>query len=136
VCKLNYCHCVPGTWGVDCGFGEPDAPLARSTADEQRRLRLSPPFGWSDEMMTTPKPVLPPAALGLRIYVYNLPPECHIWLAAHFRRAGRWDQSYLYSLDAKMHRWLLRSPYRTLDPNEADYFYIPVRTARCMLHAA
>ena len=48
-----------------------------------------------------------------------------MWLAAHFRREGRWDQSYLYSLDAKIHRWLLRSPYRTLDPNEADYFFIP-----------
>ena len=39
--------------------------------------------------------------------------------------AGRWDQSYLYSLDAKLHRWLLHSPYRTLDPAEADYFFIP-----------
>ena len=76
-------------------------------------------------MLRTPKPILPPAAPGLRIYVYDLPPQCHIWLAAHFRRHGRWDQSYLYSLDAKLHRWLLRSPYRTLDPNEADYFFIP-----------
>jgi hypothetical protein len=45
------------------------------------------------------------ASPPVRIYVYELPPRFNIWLAAHFRRPGRWDQSYLYSLDLKMHRW-------------------------------
>ena len=76
-------------------------------------------------MLATAKPTLPAPAPGLRIFVYELPPRYHVWLAAHFRRDGRWDQSYLYSLDAKLHRWLLRSPYRTLDPDSADYFFIP-----------
>jgi hypothetical protein len=125
VCKLNFCHCVPGTWGVECGFGEPDAVLAATVTAEQSRLGLASPHGWSESMLRTPRPEMPPPAPGLRIYVYELPPRFHVWLAAHFRRAGRWDQSYLYSLDAKLHRWLLRSPYRTLDPAAADYFFIP-----------
>ena len=76
-------------------------------------------------MLSAPAPGLPSAAPRLRIYVYNPPPKFTVWLAAHFRRSGRWDQSYLYSLDAKMHRWLLRSPYRTLDPAAADWFFVP-----------
>ena len=125
MCKLNYCHCVPGTWGVDCGLGEPNANLAHAAEEDQKRLQLSAPHGWTPAMLSRPKPTLPPAARGLRIYVYDLPPRFHVWLAAHFRRFGRWDQSYLYSLDAKLHRWLLHSPYRTLDPADADYFFIP-----------
>ena len=125
VCKLNWCHCVPGTWGVDCGLGDPDASLAATSAAEQSRLGLDSPHGWPAAMLKTPRPQLPPSAPALRIFVYELPSRFHTWLAAHFRRAGRWDQSYLYSLDAKLHRWLLRSPYRTLDPEAADVFFIP-----------
>ena len=79
-------------------------------------------------MLSAPRPQLPPlpaAAPQLRVYIYDLPPQFNSWLAAHFRKPGRWDQSYLYSLDAKIHRWLLRSPYRTLDPAQADYFLVP-----------
>ena len=129
VCKLNYCHCAPGTWGVDCGFGEPDAFLAEATKARQLYLGLAAPHGWTDQMLATPKPRPPAQGFGnarhLKIYVYDVPPQYHVWMAAHFRRSGRWDQSYLYSLDAKLHRWLLHSPYRTLDPNAADYFFIP-----------
>ena len=127
VCKLNWCHCVPGTWGIDCGFGDPDGEAADTAELEQRRLGLGRPYGWTTAMRRTPSPLasLPRPSKGLRIYVYSLPPRFNVWLAAHFRRSGRWDQSYLYSLDAKMHRWLLRSPYRTLDPTEANYFFVP-----------
>eukprot|EP00962_Isochrysis_galbana_P004595 scaffold1250_cov106-Isochrysis_galbana.AAC.3 len=49
------------------------------------------------------------ASPPVRIYVYELPPRFNIWLAAHFRRPGRWDQSYLYSLDLKIHRCVWRT---------------------------
>ena len=72
-----------------------------------------------------------PLALTLtkvRIYVYDLPPRFNIHLAAHFKfsSSGRWDDSWLYGLDILIHRWLLHSPYRTLDPAEADFFFVPV----------
>ncbi|KAL3917922.1 MAG: hypothetical protein SGPRY_006210, partial [Prymnesium sp.] len=137
VCKLNWCHCVPGTWGIDCSLGTPDRELVRQLSTSSPQPHSSAPlasaggegsFGaarWSEHMMEVARVELPPQQPSLRIYVYDLPPQYNIWLAAHFREPGRWDQSYLYSLDAKIHRWLLRSPYRTLDPESADYFFIP-----------
>lgn len=132
VCKLNWCHCVPGTWGIDCSFGDPDAQLTRAVTRYQAALQLQAPttpnglVGWPTSMLSVPKPALPAPSRKLRIFVHELPPKFNVWLAAHFRREGRWDQSYLYSLDAKIHRWLLRSPYRTLNPAEADYFLVPL----------
>ena len=63
----------------------------------------------------------------VRIYVYDLPPKYNVHLAAHFKfsSSGRWDDSWLYGLDILIHRWLLHSPYRTLDPKEADFFFVP-----------
>lgn len=105
VCKLNYCHCVPGTWGVDCSFGDVDAALAVRVKAQQEEHGHSAPIGWTQEMLSTPPPGVP-GGFGrvreLKIYVYDVPPKFHVWMAAHFRRAGRWDQSYLYSLDAKV----------------------------------
>ena len=119
-------HRRQGTWGIDCGFGTPDAAAADAAELEQRRRGLSGPFGWTQAMVrAAPPEISAPPSRQLRIFVYHLPPRFNIWLAAHFRRSGRWDQSYLYSLDAKLHRWLLRSPYRTLDPSKADYFLVP-----------
>ena len=73
-----------------------------------------------------------------RIYVYDMPTWATSWLAAHYRRAtmdlaskvrssstGRWDQMFLYALDIKLHRWLLRSRYREVDARRADYFFVP-----------
>lgn len=133
VCLLNWCHCVAGTWGIDCSMGSPDPthPLLLATANGSASARPdSEAFlsggGWTEAMLrAAPPPLRHATGVGPRIYVYDLPPQFNIWLAAHFRVPGRWDQSYLYSLDAKMHRWLLRSPYRTLDPKEADFFFIP-----------
>ena len=175
VCRLNWCHCVPGTYGTDCSLGTPDGPRAALVASLAASLEaaaskdggaadrarasslvgqlaaLDPPaarnakpalaaaaggaplrhwayngkVGWSPAMVSKAAPPLPAADRSLRVYVYDLPPKFNTWLAAHFRRPGRWDQSYLYSLDAKLHRWLLHSPHRTFDPKEADYFFVP-----------
>ena len=132
VCKLNFCHCVPGTWGIDCGLGEVDrSAVLVATQEHHQLLRHRPgtpsqPEGWTEAMLSAPSPLHTPKSEGaLRIFVYDLPPRFNVWLTAHFRREGRWDQSYLYSLDAKIHRWLLRSPYRTLDPELADFFFMP-----------
>ena len=156
VCRLNWCHCVPGTYGTDCSLGTPDGPRAALVASLAASLEaaaskdggaadrarasslvgqlaaLDPPaarnakpalaaaaggaplrhwayngkVGWSPAMVSKAAPPLPAADRSLRVYVYDLPPKFNTWLAAHFRRPGRWDQSYLYSLDAKLHRWL------------------------------
>jgi hypothetical protein len=36
---------------------------------------------------------------------------------------------WYYSIEFILHEWLLSSKYRTLDPEEADFFYVPTYTA-------
>ena len=130
VCMLNFCHCVPGTWGIDCSSGAPDPRVTADTVATYRPA-VGEKGSWPQHMLSVGAPVLPSPSRKLRIYVYDLPPKFNIWLAAHFRRPGRWDQSYLYSLDAKVHRWLLRSEYLTRDPTDANYFLMPAYLSLC-----
>ena len=149
VCKLNWCHCVPGTWGIDCSEGEPSAADADAAARAQRTAALAAVpaghptvlgrqddahapglWGWPAAMAAAAAPPTSSSAATrsrVRIYVYDLPPRFNAWLAAHFKfsSTNRWDDSWLYSLDLAIHRWLLRSPYRTKDPERADFFLVP-----------
>ena len=38
-----------------------------------------------------------------------------------------------YSIEYLLHEWLLQSPHRVLDPDQADFFYVPVYTS-CFMH--
>lgn len=38
-----------------------------------------------------------------------------------------------YSIESLLHEWLLQSPHRVLDPDQADLFYVPVYTS-CFMH--
>ena len=40
---------------------------------------------------------------------------------------------WTYAIESLLHEWLLQSPHRTLDPDEADFFYVPVYTS-CFMH--
>ena len=109
---FHRCHCVPGTYGVDCSLGAPDHSLAGTAAATMaRELEDGSPHGsplslglagWAPDMLSAPAPALPAASARLRIYVYDLPPRFNTWLAAHFRRSGRWDQSYLYAARSRL----------------------------------
>ncbi|KAG2488349.1 hypothetical protein HYH03_013039 [Edaphochlamys debaryana] len=82
-----------------------------------------------------------PAASGrLRplIYVYDMPPEftsrmLQYKLVKHICAYREFDEenstSLLagpYSIEQYLHEMLLLSPHRTFDPEEADFFYVPV----------
>ena len=98
VCRLNWCHCAAGYWGVDCSSGgAPPPPPSR-------------------------QPTRP------SIYVYDLPPEFTTWSAAHYRACdwGEWDESWLYAVDHMLHRWIVSSDYYTADAEAADFFLLPV----------
>ena len=41
--------------------------------------------------------------------------------------------SWTYAIETGFHELLAQSPHRTLDPEEADFFYAPVYTA-CYAH--
>ncbi|CAA0404252.1 unnamed protein product [Arabidopsis thaliana] len=59
---------------------------------------------------------------GMKIYVYDLPASYNDdWVTASDRCA-----SHLFAAEVAIHRALLSSDVRTLDPDEADYFFVPV----------
>jgi len=57
-----------------------------------------------------------------KIYVYELPREYHIQLKKEQGRCIT-DQ---YGTEIRIHETLLESRYRTLDPEEAEFFYVPI----------
>ena len=56
--------------------------------------------------------------------MYDLPPRFTSWLGA-FRR-GDWTRDHWYGVDVILHKQLLASSHRTHDPEEADFFFIPL----------
>eukprot|EP00873_Tetraselmis_striata_P033273 jgi/Tetstr1/453537/TSEL_040505.t1 len=68
---------------------------------------------------------LPPSktkATDFKIYVYDLPKEYHIALKKDQPRCIT-DQ---YGTEIYIHETILNSSYRTLDPEEAEFFYVPI----------
>ena len=76
---------------------------------------------------------LPP----LRIYIYDLPSKFNADLSRDHPDC-KWDSAYTwetkYTLEVYLHEMLLKSELRTLDPEEADLFYVPVYVG-CFLHS-
>ncbi|VDI24733.1 Hypothetical predicted protein [Mytilus galloprovincialis] len=94
-----------------------------------------------------------------KIYVYNLPPALnenivkeitktnHVTkgmmtasgLGREIAKMGKYEDmsirdTFQFSLEVIMHQKMLNSPYRTLDPDAADFFYVPAYTAlRCIV---
>ena len=67
---------------------------------------------------------------NLKIYVYNLPStfnEEQLKINA-LHPPKIWDpkcKENFYSAEYSLHQFLLKTPHRTLDPWEADFFYVP-----------
>lgn len=64
----------------------------------------------------------PKTGFTFKIYIYDLPKEFHSDLKRDQKRCVS-DQ---YGTEIRIHEELLKSPLRTLDPDEADFFYIPI----------
>lgn len=73
------------------------------------------------------------AQSNLRLYVYDIPPEYNAHLVKHSIqhpgpiRDPRCDTNF-YSSEYHLHHFLLHSPVRTLDPEQAHFFYVPIYT--------
>lgn len=98
-CVRNSCRCDSGWWGVDCSINA--EALERSYSKRG--------------VDATPRPL---------IYVYEMPPRFTSWMSTY--RKGDWTHDHWYGADVIMHHDLLQSPHRTLDPEQADYFFIPL----------
>ncbi|KAL4191001.1 hypothetical protein AMTRI_Chr07g27410 [Amborella trichopoda] len=58
---------------------------------------------------------------GMKVYVYDLPSKYNTrWLS------NPRCSTHLFAAEVAIHKVLLHSPVRTLDPYEADFFFVPV----------
>ncbi|KAL2938475.1 putative glucuronoxylan glucuronosyltransferase IRX7 [Bienertia sinuspersici] len=58
---------------------------------------------------------------GLKVYVYEIPEKYNkVWLK------NERCKKHLFASEVAIHRALLESDVRTFDPNEADFFFVPV----------
>lgn len=137
-CRMGLCMCRGGAFGMDCAHTAPtaSAPSTDTTSASERQSQheaeASPTAtAESDE----PPPGLTP---GLRIYVHEMPFETGQTDLAlnsyqgilNFPRGNfptKGDP--LYSAEWRFLHSLLRDPtVRTLDPHEADLFFVPLFT--------
>ena len=122
-CISGFCRCATGFAGADCSIEQATASRATAAATYSSAA--------SDANAAT-------TALRPRVYVYELPGEFNVFLLARrqsndacaireYSAGGgvSWTNT-LYGAEVALHEALLASPHRTLDPELADYFYVPV----------
>ncbi|KIZ06152.1 exostosin-like glycosyltransferase [Monoraphidium neglectum] len=111
-CNLGFCKCHAGWFGHDCA-GRVEGEEAESQEEVPRGVVGKP---WLGDVVRRPPASLKQAAEVTRrrpfIYVYDTPAPY----------AARMAESLFHEL-------LLQSPHRTLDPEEADFFYVPAYTS-------
>ncbi|XP_057535580.1 uncharacterized protein LOC130813737 isoform X1 [Amaranthus tricolor] len=137
-CRGGFCQCHGGWYGADCSIPS----VSASISDWPQWLRPAhidlPGPGHEhaaetiDELgalVTKKRPL---------IYVYDLPPEFNSLLleGRHFkfqcvnrlydhRNATVWTEQ-LYGAQMAFYESILASPYRTLNGDEADFFFVPI----------
>ncbi|KAI8474753.1 MAG: exostosin-like glycosyltransferase [Monoraphidium minutum] len=144
-CDLGFCRCDAGWWGLDC------AHAARGGAAAEGPVRLPP---WLAELAVDPWSAGARAggvgARGRRrplVYVYDVP-AAYVSRMLQYRMyrdlcVWRWfdaeydnatlTSAYPYGAEPLFLEMLLMSGHRTLDPEEADFFYVPL-LATCWMH--
>lgn len=68
-----------------------------------------------------------------RLYIYELPPRFNSWMQAG--TSGWWQDMDLWGEDVIIHRRALSSLYRVTDPEQADFFLVPVWVSSAMWQA-
>nr|ACN39924.1 unknown [Picea sitchensis] len=143
-CHGGFCQCKDGWYGVDCSIPSISSPLKewpqwlRSATVHLPDGRLGDDYHSIRAVVKKKRPL---------IYIYDLPPEFNIHLleGRHFRfqcvnriyddrNKSLWTDQ-LYGSQMALYESLLASPYRTLNGEEADYFYVPVLDA-CLITRA
>jgi len=143
-CHGGFCQCKDGWYGVDCSIPSISSPLKewpqwlRSATVHLPDGRLGDDYHNIRAVVKKKRPL---------IYIYDLPPEFNIHLleGRHFRfqcvnriyddrNKSLWTDQ-LYGSQMALYESLLASPYRTLNGEEADYFYVPVLDA-CLITRA
>ncbi|GMH18719.1 hypothetical protein Nepgr_020560 [Nepenthes gracilis] len=135
-CRGGFCECNGGWYGVDCSI-----PSVFSSVRAWPRWLLPAQVNVPNNSHFADNLVGLDAAVKKRrplIYVYDLPPQFNSLLleGRHFkfecvnrlydhRNATFWTEQ-LYGAQMALYESLLASPHRTLNGEEADFFFVPV----------
>lgn len=144
-CYQGYCRCFQGYYGVDCAQIKAGIDITVSEEEASLKMTYRP---WLDRVVSLAPEVAASRAqrpssqahkLRKRplIYIYDLPQYTTKLLQNRVNRHEcfyrRFDNhnktemaSGVYLLESYLHEILLQSPHRTLDPEEADFYYVPV----------
>lgn len=144
-CRGGFCQCNTGWYGIDCSI-----PSVLSSIREWPRWLRPATVDVPDNTHLTGGPLSLNALVKKKrplIYVYDLPPEfnSHLLEGRHFKfecvnriytdQNATWWTEQLYGSQMALYESILASPYRTLNGEEADYFYVPVLDA-CLITRA
>ncbi|XP_020104566.1 uncharacterized protein LOC109721384 isoform X2 [Ananas comosus] len=135
-CRGGFCQCNSGYYGIDCSIPSATSPIQEwpawlrpSKVDIPDITNSAGGFMNMKAVVKKRRPL---------IYVYDLPPEfnSHLLEGRHFKfqcvnriytennRTFWTDQ--LYGAQTALYESILASPHRTLNGEEADFFYVPV----------
>jgi hypothetical protein len=136
-CYLGFCKCDPGWFGHDCS-----RRVSGFKPFEPSRIAARP---WLAKTVAEPPSSIDPPPEPTRkrplIFVYDLNPlfsstllqyriianKCvhRIFQSGNETVFTNSERHYSYGIDTLIHELLLMSEHRTLDPDEADLFYVP-----------
>ncbi|XP_077214389.1 exostosin family protein [Tasmannia lanceolata] len=144
-CRGGLCQCDSSWYGTDCSI-----PSVLSSIQEWPQWLRPATVDLSDNAPLNGDHVNVSASVKKKrplIYVYDLPPEFnnHLLEGRHFKfecvnriysdqNATLWTDQ-LYGSQMALYESILASPFRTLNGEEADYFYVPVLDA-CLITRA
>lgn len=135
-CRGGFCQCHEGWYGADCSIPSVFSPvgdwpqwLRPAQVGIPGNAHLGESIAGLNAVVTKKRPL---------IYVYDLHPQFNSLLleGRHFRfecvnrlydqrNATIWTEQ-LYGAQMAIYESLLASPYRTLNGEEADFFFVPV----------
>ncbi|KAH6772808.1 exostosin family protein [Perilla frutescens var. hirtella] len=135
-CRGGFCQCENGWYGVDCSvpsvlssIGQWPKWLRPGHIDVPDSAQLTGNLSNLNAVVQKKRPL---------IYVYDLPPDFNSLLleGRHFkmecvnriyddRNATIWSEQ-LYGAQMAIYESMLASPQRTLNGDEADFFFVPV----------
>ncbi|KAG2424765.1 hypothetical protein HXX76_014189 [Chlamydomonas incerta] len=136
-CDQGFCRCHKGWYGHDCSRLRAGLPYSEEPDYVAKKPWLepavSPPVAAEDPPRTAPTRRRP------YIYVYDVKPDyssdilqyrierahCN-YRQFELANASSWIHYNAYALESVLHEVMLASEHRTFDPEEADYFYVPI----------
>ncbi|XP_019702482.1 uncharacterized protein [Elaeis guineensis] len=135
-CHGGFCQCDNGYYGIDCSIPSALSPMQEwpawlrpSKVDVPDKAPIGTNLINVSAVVKKKRPL---------IYVYDLPPEfnSHLLEGRHWKfecvnriytdeNRTLWTEQ-LYGSQMALYESILASPYRTMNGEEADYFYVPV----------